>query len=293
MPVLPLSSGDGPAAKPRQRNGCAHPPFILPMSTLLPPLDQSVFDPPPEAVEFYVDALRLLKESAFPFLLSGTYALSCYTGITRPTKDLDIFCKPSDAPKILNFFQDRGYTISIEDERWIGKVWQGEHFFDVIYNISSASIPITEEWFREEYEGIVYGTPVRITPPTQFILSKLFLQTRYRYDMADIVHVILKKHDQIDWKWLLDQLELYWEVLLINLLNFRFVYPSERDLIPNWLMDELLERLKAQEAMPPSSVRICRGRLVSPTDFVVDVSEWGFADVVGKGIDEKHERPAH
>jgi hypothetical protein len=45
--------------------------------------------------------------------------------------------------------------------------------------------------------------------------------------------------------------------------------------------------------MPPSGVKICRGRLLSPTDFVIDVSEWGFADVVGKGIDEKHERPKH
>jgi hypothetical protein len=263
------------------------------MSTQLPALDPSVFDPPPEAVQFYVDSLKLLKEHDFHFLLSGTYALSCYTGITRPTKDLDIFCKPSDAPKILSFFQEQGYTITIEDERWIGKVWQGEQFFDVIYNISSASIPITDEWFTDQYEAEVYGTSVRITPPTQFILSKLFLQTRYRYDMADIVHVMLRKHDQIDWHWLLNQLELYWEVLLINILNFRFVYPSERHLIPAWVMEELFARLKAQEAMPASSVKICRGRLVSPTDFVVDVSEWGFADVVGKGIDEKHERPSH
>lgn len=262
------------------------------MSTQLPALDPSVFDPPPEAVDFYVRSLQLLQEAGFQFLLSGTYALSCYTGIGRPTKDLDIFCKPSDAPKILSFFQERGYCITIEDERWIGKVWQGEHFFDIIYNISSASIPITDEWFKESYESEVYGTSVRITPPTQFILSKLFLQTRYRYDMADIVHVMLKKHDQIDWHWLLAQLELYWEVLLINILSFRFVYPSERDLVPRWLLDELLARLKAQSAMPPSSVKICRGRLVSPTDFVIDVSEWGFADVVGKGIDEQHERPS-
>jgi hypothetical protein len=263
------------------------------MSTQLPALDSSVFDPPPEAVQFYVDALKLLKQNDFPFLLSGTYALSCYTGITRPTKDLDIFCKPSDAPKILSFFQERGYRIEVEDERWIGKVWNDDNFFDVIWNISSASIPITEEWFAEQYEAEVYGTSVRITPPTQFILSKLFLQTRYRYDMADIVHVMLRKHDQIDWRWLMNQLELYWEVLLINILNFRFVYPSERHLIPEWVMEELFARLKAQDAMPPSSVKICRGRLVSPTDFVVDVSEWGFADVVGKGIDEKHDRPSH
>jgi hypothetical protein len=53
------------------------------MSNQLPALDSSVFDPPPEAVQFYVDALKLLKDNDFQFLLSGTYALSCYTGITR------------------------------------------------------------------------------------------------------------------------------------------------------------------------------------------------------------------
>ena len=107
---------------------------------------------------------------------------------------------PATRPRSSSFFKARGYRIDIEDERWIGKVWKGEHFFDVIYNISTASIPITDEWFREAYEVEVYGTNVRITPPTEFILSKLFLQDRYRYDGADVAHVILKKHDEIDWR---------------------------------------------------------------------------------------------
>jgi hypothetical protein len=263
------------------------------VSNTLDALDSSMFEPPEAAVGFYVESLKLLKESGIPFLLSGTYALGCFTGITRPTKDLDVFCKPSDAPRILAFFKGKGYEIEMEDERWIGKVWRGDYFFDVIFNISSASIPITDEWFQEVCEAEVYGTVVRVTPPTQFILSKLFLQTRYRYDGADIVHVILVKHDEIDWEWLLSSMELYWEVLLINILNFRFVYPTERDLIPRWLYEELIARLKAQDEIPPASIKICRGRLISPTDYVVDVSEWGFADVVGKGVDEKHERPQH
>lgn len=260
------------------------------MSIELPTLDASVFEPPPEAFDFYVESLGLLNQSGFPFLLSGTYALSCYTGITRPTKDLDVFCKPSDAPRILNFFKERGYGISIEDERWIGKVWKDEHFFDVIYNMSTASIPVGEDWFREAYEVEVYGSKVRITPPTEFILSKLFLQDRYRYDGADVAHVILRKHDEVDWRRLLAAMELYWEVLLIHILNFRFIYPTEREAIPRWLLDELMERLAAQARMPAAQMKICRGRLFSPRDYIVDIAEWGFADVVGKGIEERHER---
>ena len=78
-----------------------------------------------------------------------------------------------------------------------------------------------------------------ITPPTEFILSKLFLQDRYRYDGADVAHVILKKHEEVDWHRLLNAMELYWEVLLIQILNFRFIYPTKRDLIPRWAFDEL------------------------------------------------------
>jgi hypothetical protein len=260
------------------------------VSNRLDSIDASVFEPPAEAVDFYVESLRLLNESRIPFLLSGTYALGCYTGITRPTKDLDIFCKVSDAPRILAFFKEKGFDIEVEDERWIGKVWRGKHFFDVIFNISSASLPVNDDWFREAYEVEVYGSTVRITPPTEFILSKLFIQDRYRYDGADVVHVILKKHDEIDWQRLMTAMELYWELLFIHILNFRFIYPTKRDLIPRWVFDELLDRIRAQAELPPGGIDICRGRLLSPRDYISDIGEWGFADVVGKGLEERHER---
>lgn len=222
------------------------------MTDTPPVLDASAFDPPPNSQGFYTDSLRLLGKSGVPYLLSGTYALSCHTGIIRPTKDMDVFCKAGDAPRLLAWFKQHGYEIEVEDDRWIGKVWQGEHFFDVIYNLSSASIPVTEDWFRDTYEVEIYGSIVPVTPPTEFILSKLFIQDRYRYDGADVAHVILKKHDEIDWKRLLATMELQWEVLLIHLLNFRFIYPTERDCVPRWLFDELIERAKLRP--------ICRRR---------------------------------
>src|ERR671932_224429 len=58
--------------------------------------------PSPEAETFYAEVLRELAGLALPFLLSGTYAVAAYTGISRPTKDLDIFCKAGDLPRILS-----------------------------------------------------------------------------------------------------------------------------------------------------------------------------------------------
>ena len=252
-------------------------------------IDPSHFDPPEEAERFYREALRLMVEWDIPFLLGGTYALTCFTGIRRPTKDLDVFCKAGDAPRLLARFQDAGYRVDVKDERWIGKVWQDDLFFDIIYSFSSANLPVRDSWFREKYPAQVYGVDVCVVPPTEFVLSKMLLQDRYRYDGADIAHVLLIKRDEIDWQRLLSVMELYWEVLLIQLLNFRFVYPSERDAVPHWLMDELLDRVTMQDKLPPTKMKVCRGRLLSPRDYLVDITEWGFADVVGKGLEEAHE----
>ena len=117
---------------------------------------------------------------------------------------------------------------------------------------------------RRRPEAELFGAKVRLVPPTQFIWSKIFVQDHHRYDCADVAHMILKKHEEIDWRQLLSHMELYWEVLLMALLNFRFVYPSERHVVPSWLMDELLERLRDQEDVKGPGKKVCRGRIFAP-----------------------------
>jgi hypothetical protein len=251
--------------------------------------DAAAFEPPPDAEAFYAKSLQLLGECGVPFLLSGTYAVCAYTGIVRPTKDLDVFCKAGDFPKILACFQAHGYRTEVEDERWIAKVWEGERFFDVIFAMSNGAAPVTDAWFEGNDTIEVYGARPKITAPTELIVSKMFIQDRYRYDGADVAHVLLRQSDRIEWRRLLSYMEPHWEVLLIHLLNFRFIYPTERDLIPTWVMRELIERLKAQTALPPARVKVCRGRMFSPRDYLIDITEWGFADVVGKGLEERHD----
>jgi len=235
-----------------------------------------------EAEAFYAESLTLLKESAVPFLLGGTYAVCAYTGLSRPTKDIDVFCKAGDFPRILSYFQDRGFTTEIEDERWIGKVFHGELFFDVIFNSAAAINPVTDAWFGERHSAKIMGLDVQLIPPTELLFSKAFVQMRSKYDGPDVAHLILRRRGDIDWKRLLAHMEQYWEVLLMHVLNFRFIYPTERDAIPDWLLDELLTRLNERARLPVPQTRICRGRLFSREDYLIDVTDWGFADVVGE-----------
>jgi len=239
------------------------------------------FAAPETAEAFYAEVIRLMAESGIPFLLSGTYALSCYTGIVRPTKDVDVFAKAGDALRILTFFKDRGFNVQVVDDRWLYRVTQGELFVDIITNMPTSSTHVSDDWFVDAPEARLFDTNVRLVPPTQFVWSKIYVQDRYRYDGADVAHMILKRSADIEWTLLISYMELHWEVLLMALLNFRFIYPSERDLVPRAVMDELLERVTAQLEMPPSEKRICRGRIFSPRDYQIDVSEWNFSEAVG------------
>jgi hypothetical protein len=245
---------------------------------LTPPQDLAATEP---AEAFYSEVVRLMAESEIPFLLSGTYALSCYTGIIRPTKDVDVFAKAGDALRLLSFFKERGFDVQVVDERWLSRVTRGELFVDIITNMPTSSTHVSDEWFAKAPEARIFDTKVHLVPPTQFVWSKIYVQDRYRYDGADVAHMILKRSDDIDWQQLISNMELHWEVLLIALLNFRFIYPSERDLIPRWVMDEMLERVGAQLEMPPSEKKVCRGRIFSPRDYQIDVGEWGFSEAVG------------
>ncbi len=230
---------------------------------------------------FYGGLLRFLKTTRVPFLVGGTFAVNAYTGQSRETKDLDIFCRPSDYPRLLKLCAEAGYQTEVEDERWIAKVHKGRLYCDVIFGSANAVAPVTDDWFAEEHRTKVHGVTVRMLAPTELVWGKAFIMDRYKYDGNDIAHVILIKHREIDWKRLVHHFDQHWEVLLEHLIRFRFIYPSERDAVPAWVLDLLLERFADLRRLPEAHKRVCRGRLFSRDDFEIDVMEWGFADVVG------------
>ena len=230
---------------------------------------------------FYAEVLKILKDSKFTFMVGGGFAVNAYTGLRRPTKDIDIFVKAGDYPKILNKFTSLGYKTQVDDERWLAKIFKGDLYVDLIFGSSNLVAPVTHDWFTDARTAKLFNIEVKIPSVTDLIWSKAFIQSRERYDGADIAHLILLKNSEINWERLLCSMEQYWEVLLVHLLNFRFTYPSEREKVPTWLMHELLSRLNHQFELPTAKMKVCRGRMFSVADYAADVTELGFADVVG------------
>ena len=102
---------------------------------------------------FYAEVLKILKESKFTFMVAGGFAVNAYTGLRRRTKDIDIFVKAGDYPKILNKFTSLGYKTQVSDERWIAKIFKGKFYVDVIFGSSNLVAPVTDDWFKDSTAG--------------------------------------------------------------------------------------------------------------------------------------------
>ncbi|WP_247424256.1 nucleotidyltransferase family protein [Bradyrhizobium sp. 139] len=224
--------------------------------------------------QFYSNVLAELLEAALPFMVGGGYAVNVYTDARRPTKDLDVFTTQAEFPRLLAHLQ-HNHRISAS-ERWLGKVHRGRDFVDVIFDSSNGAVPVQQEWFQYARQAQVLGHCVPVISPTELIWSKVFIQKRNRHDGSDIVNLILRQRDEVDWRRLIAYMDPHWEVLLCHLLTFRWIYPSERDAIPGWLFDDLLERLNRQREYPPPASKRCRGRLFSSSDYRSAIEKWGF-----------------
>lgn len=232
----------------------------------------------PSAYGFYRQVLITLRASQVPFLVGGADACQCYTGIVRPTKDLDLFVLQRDCRRVFQILSAAGYHTDLTFPHWLGKVFCGEDFVDVIFSSGNGLCHVDEEWFTHAVERAVMGVPVRLCPPEEMLWEKAFVKERERYDGADIAHILRACGEHLDWPRLLRRFDTNWRLLLSHLVLFGFIYPSERSQIPDWIMQELLSRLQNELCSAPPPDRLCQGTLLSRAQYLVDIMHWGYGD---------------
>jgi hypothetical protein len=233
---------------------------------------------PPETRAFYGEAMRVLHEAGVSFLVGGAYALHLYTGIERHTKDMDVFLRPDDSRAALDALAAAGCRTELTFPHWLGKARRSDDFIDVIFSSGNGMAPVDDQWFEHAVTGEVLGVPARLVPAEEMVWQKSFVQERERYDGADIAHLLRAAGRDLDWPRLLSRFGPHWRLLLSQLVLFGFVYPSERDRVPAWVMNDLVVRLQAEVASPPPQERVCQGTLLSREQYLIDIERWGYAD---------------
>jgi hypothetical protein len=230
-----------------------------------------------QAYSFYRQVLGILNRTSVPFLMGGGFALEFYTHLGRGPKDMDLVIQRQDLEKVFDAFNDSGLKPELTFSHWLGKVY-GEHdFVDIIFNSGNGLCEVDDLWFKHAVPGQVFGFPVKFCPAEEMIWTKAFIMERERYDGADIMHLLFKCSEKLDWTRLVTRFDSHWPVLLSHLILFGYIYPSERQRIPHSVLQQLLARLDNEWTGPPAN-QACQGPLLSRTQYRFDIEKMGYSD---------------
>lgn len=229
--------------------------------------------------DFYTRTLSLLVESGIPFMLGGAYAMSQYMDFERHTRDLDIFCYRKDAQKILDVLETDGFKTEMMFPHWLGKAFNGDDYVDVIFSSGNGIAEVDDECFAHAKSATLLGIPIKAMPAEDIIWSKVFIMERERFDGADVAHLIRACGRELNWTRLLNRFRGdHWRVLLSHLVLFGFIYPGERDCIPEWVLHDLLSRASNAVGEKPIADKVCQGTLLSRGQYLVDIDKWNYSD---------------
>jgi hypothetical protein len=190
-----------------------------------------------------------------------------------------VFVRPADFEAALDAFTRKGWPTECSAPHWLGKTFQGDDFVDVIFSSGNGVARVDDLWFEKAVEGKVLDHRVRLIPAEEMIWSKSFVMERERFDGNDVIHLLYCRAADLDWERLLGRFDADggWRVLLAYLILFGYVYPGDAGRIPGRALELLASRLREDPAGPEAD-SLCRGPILSRSQYLVDLYRWGYRD---------------
>jgi hypothetical protein len=227
--------------------------------------------------EFRRRTVAALNRANVSFLIGGAYVVEVYAGVSRSTKDFDLYVRPHHVNAALAALARAGYETELTFPHWLAKARHEEDIVDLIFRAGNGLCEVDDSWFDRAHKDELLGLPVKLCAPEETIWMKAYIMERERFDGADIAHILRCRAAELDWPHLIRRFGSDWRVLLSHLILFGYIYPGERARIPPSVTEELITRL-GNEAKTPALERLCRGTLLSRQQYLVDVQDWGFRD---------------
>jgi hypothetical protein len=252
---------------------------------------------PEEQQTLFREILTLFEQNHLPYAVAGAFALQAHTGISRDTKDLDLFLTSETVPQAVKLLRKAGYDCEICDPVWLFKAHRDGFYVDLITGMSNAIIVVENSWIERAKPATVHGVPTRVLAAEELLASKLFVTRRERFDGADIAHIIHGTQGKLDWQRILQLAGEHWEVVFWALVLYRYAYPAHTDYVPMEIWRDLIQRFDDLVENPDPAARF-RGSLIDDNMFAIDVNEWGLANLMQeqrnrrlKGLSPKSKNP--
>jgi predicted nucleotidyltransferase len=227
--------------------------------------------------DFHRKSMAALQDANVPFLIGGSYVVEAYAGVSRRSKDFDLYVRPHHVDAAIDALARVGYKTEKTFPHWLAKAGRGREYIDLIFRAGNGLCEVDDSWFERAQDDELLGLEVKLCAPEEMIWMKAYIMERERFDGADIAHILQSCAEKLDWPHLVHRFGPDWRVLLSHLVLFGYIYPSEHGRIPAAFMNDLISRLR-KDATIAGPERICRGTLLSRKQYLLDVQKRGFRD---------------
>lgn len=123
-----------------------------------------------------------------------------YAGVSRRTKDFDLYIRPHDVAVALDALARAGYETELTSPHWLAKARRGRDYVDLIFRAGNGLCEVDDSWFERAHDHELLGWHVKLAAPEETIWMKAYIMERERFDGADIAHILLR--DSIGDIWL-------------------------------------------------------------------------------------------
>ncbi|MFN7945079.1 MAG: nucleotidyltransferase [Blastocatellia bacterium] len=219
--------------------------------------------------EIYRCVIELAMDAGLPFALGGGFAINAYTGLSRNTKDLDLYVLPRDRTAMIDVLNRAGlrdyYDQAPYDRGWIYRGFDNGTIVDVIWEMANHRSQVDRHWLTRGPLVEVEGMQLRLLPPEELLWGKLYVLQRDRCDWPDILNLLYATGEDLDWQRLLDRVGRDDGLLAGVVTVFAWLCPGRAGNIPAWLW----QRLRLPEPVINSSVEVNRDHVV-----LIDSRPW-------------------
>lgn len=170
------------------------------------PSDPALADAPDAVLPSFTSVLArvvtALNGAEVPFGVIGGVASAAY-GRPRCTKDIDVFCRPEEAERVLEVLDGESFTVEQTNPAWIFKAWSDDVVVDVIFK-ARGEIYFDDEMRARVAPRELWGVEVPLVAPEDIVVMKVLAMDETTPGHWWDALCILATND-LDWAYLLER----------------------------------------------------------------------------------------
>src|SRR5215472_16771701 len=98
--------------------------------------------------DFHRKSMVALQEAGIPFLIGGAYVVEVYAGVSRRTKDFDLYVRPRHVNAAIEALGRIGYKTEKTFPHWLAKAGLGREYIDLIFRAGNGLCAVDDSWFE-------------------------------------------------------------------------------------------------------------------------------------------------